>query len=80
MSTGRIVAAVGPVSVAVVGASTAAVSIATVIVATGGAVAIGLVGYGIYRWYSGDHPPEQLPGSRPLDQLPESGSSDTSDA
>ena len=44
MSAGRIIAAVGPASVAVAGGSAAALSVATVLVSAGVAVALGLVG------------------------------------
>lgn len=61
MSTGKIVVQAGTagVRIAITGASVAAVSAATVIVATGGAGAVGLVGYGIYRMLS-DNPQADL--------------------
>jgi hypothetical protein len=65
MSAGRIIAAVGPASVTVIGGSVTAVSIATVLVATGGAVALSLAGYGVYRWLSGENAPTQLPPNPP---------------
>lgn len=61
MSVNRIVAAVGSASVTVIGGSTTAVSIGTILVATGGAAALGLVGYGVYRWLSSNNAPKQLP-------------------
>ncbi|MFM2151977.1 MAG: hypothetical protein RL199_412 [Pseudomonadota bacterium] len=53
-NAGKIVASVGAagVSIGMVGASTAAVSAGTVIVATGGAAALALAGYGVYRMLS----------------------------
>ena len=39
----------GAVGIVVIGASMAAMSAAAVIAATGGAAAVGLVGYGIYK-------------------------------
>lgn len=73
VATGRIIAAsVGPVSVKVIGGSIVAMSTATVVVAVGGAVALGLAGYGIYRWLSrgdqgrsADSPPQLPPGGKP---------------
>ena len=41
----------GPIAVAVVGGSVAATSTATVLVALGAAVAVGAVGYGVYRYF-----------------------------
>jgi hypothetical protein len=49
---GRLVAQVGPVAVAVIGAPSLAIGFATVIVATGAAAALALAGYGIYRYLS----------------------------
>jgi hypothetical protein len=69
MSAGRIIAAVGPVSVTVIGASATALSLGTVLVAAGGAVALGLGGYGVYCWLSGDNAPQALPGGVPVGQL-----------
>jgi hypothetical protein len=43
----QLFAKAGPVAVGVVGASTAAVSASTVIIAVGAAAALALVGYGI---------------------------------
>jgi uncharacterized membrane protein YebE (DUF533 family) len=42
----------GALTATVVGASAAAASVSTVLLATGGAAAIALVGYGLYRWLS----------------------------
>ncbi len=39
-------------AVGVAGCSAGAASAATVIVATGGAAAVALAGYGVYRWLS----------------------------
>lgn len=70
MSAGRIMAAVGPASVAVLGGSATAASIATVVVATGGAVALGLVGYGVYRYLSGGGSPANLPSAPRVTEVP----------
>lgn len=42
------------VAAEVTGASAIAVSASTVLVAAGAAVAIGLAGYGLYRWLASD--------------------------
>ena len=49
----------GPVAAAVVGGSTLAINGATLIIATGGAAAIGLAGYGVYKWLSRKPSPPQ---------------------
>jgi len=49
-----VAAGTGGVALKVAGASTAALSGATVIAATGGAAAVVLVGYGVYKWLSKD--------------------------
>lgn len=51
LNTVRVAASVGGASVAIeaVGISTAAISASTILVATGGAAALVLAGYGIYR-------------------------------
>lgn len=53
------------VVVGVVGASAATVSAATLIVATGGAAALALVGYGIYKHFSKDVHPKKLEEKSP---------------
>lgn len=63
---GRIVAVAGPVSVTVIGSSVTAVSIATVLVAAGGAAALGLAGYGVYRYLSSGGSPEQVADKKPI--------------
>jgi hypothetical protein len=46
---GQVIARVGPVLAAAAGAPPAAVGGAVILIATGGAVALALVGYGLYR-------------------------------
>jgi hypothetical protein len=73
MSAGRIIAAVGPASVTVIGGSAAALSVGTILVAAGAAVALGFAGYGVYRYFSGgDCPPELPSGGSPPPALPPS--------
>jgi hypothetical protein len=52
MGGGELMAVVGPVAVRVVGASWLAMNTATVILASGGAAAFVLIGYGQYRYLS----------------------------
>lgn len=56
MTTSQVVAGIGSsgVVLAVVGASTTAVSAGAIIAATGGAAAVVLVGYGLYKCLSSD--------------------------
>ena len=72
--TGQIIASVAGASVAVAGASIAAVNAATIIVATGGAAALALAGYGLYCWLSSSNPPPSLPPPASQPQLPGPGS------
>ena len=51
MSQARLMFAIGRTSVAVIGGSTAAMSAATLILATGGAIALVVAGCGVYRWF-----------------------------
>ncbi len=67
---GRIIATVGPVSVAVIGGTVAATSVATVLVGAGAAVALGLAGYGVYRYLTSGASPARLPHSPQGDNLP----------
>jgi hypothetical protein len=46
---GALAVSVGPVAATVIGASAASASAATIILATGGAAALVLVAYGIYK-------------------------------
>src|SRR6266699_6866606 len=64
--SGQLFAKVGPVAVGVIGASTAAISASTVIVAVGAAAALALAGYGIYRYLSSssDSPPKEPVGEK----------------
>lgn len=57
-------------TVSVVGPSVGAINAATIIAATGGAAALVLVGYGLYRWLSKNQPSGQLSGGTRPDQLP----------
>jgi hypothetical protein len=59
---GQIFAKAGPVVLAATGASVASVSAATIIIATGGAVALALAGYGIYCYLasSRDSAPKEI--------------------
>ncbi len=52
MSTGKVVVQAAGVGVAIAGASGGAASAAAVIAATGGAGAVVLAGFGIYKWLS----------------------------
>jgi len=49
-------AVAGPVTIRVAGASVAAMNVSTVILATGGAAALALAGYGVYRYLSHQNP------------------------
>ncbi len=50
--TGQLIVAVGQAAITVTGASTLAINVATMLVATGGAAALVLAGYGVYHWLS----------------------------
>jgi hypothetical protein len=53
MVNGQLIARVGPVLVAAAGAPPAALGAAVVLIAAGGATALALVGYGLFRRLSG---------------------------
>jgi len=60
--SGQIIVAAGSATVTVIGASTAALNAATVIVAVGGLVLLGGIGFGLYNRLSAGNPPSELPG------------------
>lgn len=71
MSTARgIVAAIGPASVAVVGASATATGVATVVVAAGAAAALGFAGYGVYCYFANGSDSSQVPDKTALSRIP----------